>query len=191
MNRDSEIPLFGKRLQANGFTICLVLAAMFGNKFLITMAADFSSLRTTGFELLIFVIAGIMAAQACLLSVWCAMGGQIWIERIAMSMGTLIVLTAEYLRATYHMQPNMVEVVTFAVLPFVLTVLIQPPLWIYRLVSSKAICLSDPNLQSSDRMRFGIKNLMGGNGFCGDGRRRRQHGLAFHWHRFSITCFRQ
>ena len=108
-----------------------------------------------------FIALGLLIAQPCVLSIWCALGGQRAMVRIWTSMGMLIALTIVYVGLLIGNDVSSGEfVLVLSGISIAISAIIQIPLWIFRASTKQVIVLpteTDPNRCAS---QFKIKHLL-------------------------------
>lgn len=138
--------------------LALVLLAVLGN--IVLTAIFFEDLA---FESISFFVAlGLLVAQPCLLSIWCALGSERVVVRVPAAMGILFILTAVYLKTMHFLDSSMPLEVVFFVGGLVLatTIILQIPLWLFRWLSCQVIQLPAASKSSISTNQFGIRHLL-------------------------------
>ena len=107
-----------------------------------------------------FLSLGLLIAQPCLLSIWCALGSQKLIVRIPAAMGMLAVLTIVYLSLLVSDGAPAEVTFVLAGCAIALTLLIQVPAWIFRASTKLTIVLPTETKSSISSSQYGIKHLM-------------------------------
>lgn len=107
-----------------------------------------------------FISLGLLTAQPCLLSIWCAFGGQKPLLRILVSMGMLVCLFLVYVK-TLENDGAPLEV-TFMILGIVAAIvaIVQIPLWLFRIYTRQSILLPAETETVLGASQFGIKHLL-------------------------------
>lgn len=134
---------------------------------LVCMAAVGNSLVTfilweEGEEFVICFFCGLLIAQPCLLSIWCAAVKQRLIVRVSLTVGILLTLLMLYLLTLSSQDQRMpleVPIVCFGIVA-VLSSMIQIPLLVLRGFTSQAISISHVQPPANTDRQFGIKHLM-------------------------------
>ena len=147
-------------IPASGVIIALVLVSAIGNVIGTMILWDASDPPRT--EFLVCMGIGMMMAQVCGLAVWCALGTQKVVVRVPLTMGILFCLICIYIGTVFVMDNGMpLEVpIIFFVGTFALALLVQIPLWIFRLGTGISISRSDSRQESIEASQFGIQHLL-------------------------------
>jgi len=106
-----------------------------------------------------FVAMGLLIAQPCLLCIWCALGGQNPILRVLISMGMLTALTLTYAKVLENDGAPLEVTLIICGAVGALVVVLQIPLWIFRVSTKQAIVLDLGDSQSGSN-QFGIMHLL-------------------------------
>ncbi len=149
-----------RRRPAKGAIIALVLASAIGN-----VGGTLFFWNTSGGPIAAFALClalGLMVAQPCSLAVWCALGAQKFVLRIPLTMGILACLVFLYTGTLFVMENSMpLEIpIVFVASSLVLNVLIQVPLWIFRVTTGNFISPLITHQETEQGSQFGIKHLM-------------------------------
>ena len=107
-----------------------------------------------------FVAMGLLIAQPCLLSIWCALGAQKTVVRGLVSMLMVFLLALVYAKVLENDGAPME--VTLIVFGFAIgcVVVVQVPLWIFRIYSQKVIALPSSGEPELGENQFGISYLL-------------------------------
>ena len=138
--------------------VVLVMVAIIGNIF----GTIFFFEGTRIFWPIFFVALGLLVAQPCLLSIWCALGNERGIWRIPAAMGIVLLLLAIYLK-TMEMLDDSIPwevIIAISAITLAISLILQIPLWIFRQTTKQVIQLptdADALLASN---QFGIKHLL-------------------------------
>lgn len=159
-NSASETTQLPHRNPAVGTIVALVLVSAIGNFGGTLLFWELPTTDTTAF--LLCCSLGLMLAQPCALAVWCAMGSQARIVRIPLTMGILFCLLCQYAATLHALDTNLPLEVTLIIIvgAFVLTALIQVPLWIFRFKTGFKLSLPGAARDSEEKNQFGIKHLL-------------------------------
>ena len=108
---------------------------------------------------------GILIAQPCLLSIWCALVRQNLILRVSISMGILFVLYCSMMLTFQLLDVPGGSIPLELILIFLgmivaLTLLIQTPLYIVRRITGYTLFIPSNNGAQSNDVQFGIKHLL-------------------------------
>jgi hypothetical protein len=149
-----------RRSPATAAIIVLVMASAIGNVGGTLLFWDIFGGPIT--EFLLCLAIGLMIAQPCSLAVWCALGTQNFVVRVPLTMGILFCLVCIYIGTIYAMENRIpMEIpIIFVVSSFALALLIQVPLWIFRLMTGYAISPLGTRKDSEEAFQFAIKHLM-------------------------------
>jgi hypothetical protein len=138
--------------------ISLVICAAAGNLIITRLFVGF---RGPGPFYSYSIFMGLLLAQPCLLSIWCAWGSGNSALRIFSSMGVLAGLTLVYMNAFVNGKPMVIEIVLiFAGAALMATTIIQVPLWIYRKFTKRSLRLRNHAIPESTSSQFSIKQLL-------------------------------
>ena len=156
----SPLPQAARHGPATGAIIALVLASAIGDVVGTLLFWEFYG--GPFYEFLLCMGLGLMVAQPCALAVWCALGTQKFVVRVPLTMGILFSLTCIFTGTIYALENGItLEVpIIFVVGSFSLALLVQVPLWIYRMITGYAISFMGTQTESEKASQFGIKHLM-------------------------------
>jgi hypothetical protein len=88
-----------------------------------------------------FVAVGFLVAQPCLLSTWCALGGQRTPLRILVSMGMLAILTLVHVKVLDNDGAPLEVALVVCGVALGIAFVLQIPLWIFRAITGQVIDL--------------------------------------------------
>jgi hypothetical protein len=138
--------------------ILLAVLALLGNICLTTYYFD----SATFFEYDFFVCLGLLVAQPCVLSIWCALGSENPLVRLPTSMGILFILLTGYIK-TMEMKDSSIPlevVILISSIAVALTAIVQIPLWIFRRASNQSIQIPSKQGTAIALKQFSIKQLL-------------------------------
>ena len=106
-----------------------------------------------------FLAIGLLVAQPCILSIWCALGGQRAVVRIPAFMGMLALLFIVYTGILVSSGAPGSFVSILGVCVIAITVIIQIPLWIFRASTKQVVALPSQTESGIGASQFGIRHL--------------------------------
>ena len=138
--------------------VLLVSLAIAGNILLTVFFYDGQRFQWPVF----FVALGLLVSQPCLLSIWCAMGGERGLWRIPAATGILFVLLAIYIKTMEVLDTHipLEVIIMISVIALAITVILQIPLWIFRQTTRQVIRLPSEASTNLATNQFGIKHLL-------------------------------
>ena len=107
-----------------------------------------------------FVAVGFLVAQPCLLSTWCALGGQRTPLRILVSMGMLAILTLVHVKVLDNDGAPLEVALVVCGVALGIAFVLQIPLWIFRAITGQVIDLPSVGEQDLGDSQYGIRHLL-------------------------------